>query len=124
MKYLRKPYEEWEWDFSYPLRNPLWRKEKDNALLKWSHHLLKINKPTKNKMKALSLPNKIKVKIASTMKVSCHMMTKIKFKIKDYLKMLSKFLWMLPLPKMFLSSHLERPRRKREHAEHSRLHPG
>ena len=22
-----------------PLRNPLWPKEKDNALLKWSHHL-------------------------------------------------------------------------------------
>src|SRR3954469_4979838 len=112
------------WDISYPLRNPLWRKEKDNALLKWSHHLLKINKPTKNKMKALSLPNNIKVKIISMLRVSHPMMTKIKFKFKDKLKMLSKSLLMLPLPKTFLSSHLKRPWRRKEHVEHSRLHPG
>ena len=102
----------------------MWWKDKDNALLKWSHHLLKINKKTKNKMKALSIPNKIKIKITSMLRVSHPMMTKIKFKFKDKLKMLSKPLLMLPLPKMFLSSHLKRPWRKKEHAEHSRLHPG
>src|SRR4051812_22810002 len=95
MKFLRKPKEEWVWDISYPLRNPLRRKEKDNALLKWSHHLLKINKQTKNKMKALSLPNKIKAKITSLMRVSHPMMTNIKFPFKDKLKMRSKSLMVL-----------------------------
>ena len=102
----------------------MWWKEKDNALLTWSHHLLNINKQTKNKMKDLSLPNKIKVKIKSLMMVTHQMMTKIMFSFKGKLKMMSKSLMVLLLSKMILSSHLKKPWRKKEYAEHSRLHPG
>jgi hypothetical protein len=49
MKYLKMLYEEWAWDFSAPLRDTLWRTEKDYALLKWSPHLHKLNKSLSKK---------------------------------------------------------------------------
>ena len=55
---------------SYPLRNPLWPKEKDNAPLKWSHHLPKTHTLPKNKVKALNLVNKTKGKINLKMVVN------------------------------------------------------
>src|SRR4051812_29772880 len=45
LKCPKMPQEEWAWDFSTPLRNPLWRIGKENVPLKWSPHLHKINKP-------------------------------------------------------------------------------
>ena len=99
MKFLLKPYEEWVWVKSYQLRNPVWWKEKDNDLLMWSHQLLKINKQTKNKMKALLQPNKIKVKINLVMVVVHQMMIKIMFMTKGKLKMMSKLMVELKLPK-------------------------
>jgi hypothetical protein len=49
MKYLKMPYKEWVWDLSAPLRDTLWWTEKDYALLKWSPHLHKFNKPLPKK---------------------------------------------------------------------------
>jgi hypothetical protein len=48
---------------SYPLRNLLWPKEKDNVPLKWNHHQPKTHMLLKNKVKALNQVNKIKGKI-------------------------------------------------------------
>ena len=80
----------------------MWWKEKENALLMWSHHLLKINKQTKNKMKALLQPNMIKVEINLMMVVVHLMMTKIMFLTKGKLKMMSKLMVGLKPPKKML----------------------
>ena len=63
MKFLLKPLEEWVLVISYPLRNPLWPKEKDNVPLKWNHHQPKTHTLPRNKVKALNQMNKIKGKI-------------------------------------------------------------
>ena len=52
------------------MRNPLWPKEKDNAPLKWSHHLPKTHTLPKNKVKALTFMNKTKGKINLKMVVN------------------------------------------------------
>ena len=99
---------------SYPLRNPLWPKEKDNAPLKWSHQLLKTHTLPKNKVKALNLGNKTKGKINYKMVVNLQMIPKVKFspsskfkitsklkiknKLKTTLKMI-KLTLLLPLPR-------------------------
>ena len=83
---------------SYPLRNPLWPKEKDNAPLKWSHHQPKAHTLPKNNMKALILKNKTKGKIMLKMVLTHQVMPKvkfsplIKFKIKNKLKMALKMI--------------------------------
>ena len=64
---------------SYPFRNPLWSKEKDNVLLKWNHHQLNTHTLPKNKVKALNQMNKIKGKINLKMVVIHQMMPKVKF---------------------------------------------
>ena len=74
----------------YPLRNPLWPKEKDNALLKWSHHLIKTHMLPKNKVKALNLVNKTKGKINLKMVVNLQMMPKVKFSPSSKFKIMSK----------------------------------
>ena len=71
---------------SYPLRNPLWPKEKDNVPLKWDHHQPKTHTLPKNKMKALNQINKIKVKFSPPSKF------KIKSKHKTTLKMIKLLL--------------------------------
>ena len=58
-----------------------------------------INKQTKNKMKALLQPNKIKVKINLVMVVVHQMMTKIMFMTKGKHKMMRKLMVGLKLPK-------------------------
>ena len=75
---------------SYPLRNPLWPKEKDNAPLKWSHHLLKTHTLPKNKVKALNLVNKTKGKINLKMVMIHQMMPKVKFSPSSKFKIMSK----------------------------------
>ena len=74
----------------YPLRNPLWPKEKDNAPLKWSHLLPKAHTLLKNKVKALNLVNKTKGKITLKMVVNHRMMPKVKFSPSSKLKIKSK----------------------------------
>ena len=95
---------------SYPLRNPLWPKEKDNAPLKWSHHQPKTHTLPKNKVKALNHMNKIEGKINLKMVVSHQVMPKVefslpsKFKIKSKLKIKNKLktaLKMIKLPLLF-----------------------
>ena len=77
---------------SYPLRNPLWLKEKDNVPLMWNHHQPKTHTLPNNKVKALNKMNKIKGKINLKMVVSHQVMPKVKFsppskfKIKNKLK--------------------------------------
>ena len=79
---------------SYPLRNPLWPKEKDNAPLKWSHHQPKAHTLPKNKVKALNIMNKTKGKVNLKMVLDHQVMPKVKFsppskfkfKIKNKLK--------------------------------------
>jgi hypothetical protein len=51
------------------------------------------------------------------------MMTNIKFSFKGKLKMMSKSLMVLKLPKMILKRLLKNPLRKLEHAVRPRLHP-
>ena len=94
---------------SAPLRNPLWRKEKDNAPPMWSHHQFQViimlfRKLTKNMPQALKQVSKIKDKIIPlkiNLVVNPHqMMFKIKLNIvlkmilkmelKTVIKMLSK----------------------------------
>ena len=92
---------------SYPLRNPLWPKEKDNVPLKWNHHQPKTHMLPKNKLKALNQMNKIKGKINLKMVVIHQVMPKVKFlppskfKIKSKLKIKNKLkttLKMIKLP--------------------------
>ena len=83
---------------SYPLRNPLWPKEKDNAPLKWSHHQPKAHTLPKHKVKALNLMNKTKGKIILKTVLIHQVMPKVKFsppskfkinnKLKTALKMI------------------------------------
>ena len=81
---------------SYPLRNPLWPKEKDNAPLKWSHHQPKAHMLPKNKVKALNIMNKTKGKINLKPVLNHQVMHKVKFsppskfKIKSKLKIKNK----------------------------------
>ena len=75
---------------SYPLRNPLWPKEKDNAPLKWSHNQPKTHTLPKNEVKALNLMNKTKGKINLKMVVNLHMMPKVKFSPSSKFKIMSK----------------------------------
>ena len=70
--------------------NPLWPKEKDNAPLKWSHHLPKTHTLPKNKVKALSFMNKTKGKINLKMVVSHQVMPKVKFSLSSKFKIKSK----------------------------------
>ena len=90
---------------SYPLRNPLWPKEKDNAPLKWSHHQPKAHTLPKNKVKALNLENKIKGKVNLKMVLKHQVMPKVKFsppskfKIKSMLKIKNKLKMMLKMIK-------------------------
>ena len=63
----------------YPLRNPLWPKEKDNAPLKWSHRQPKTHKLPKNNVKALNLVNKTKGKITLKTVLTHQVMPKVKF---------------------------------------------
>ena len=100
---------------SYPLRNPLWPKKKDNAPLKWSHHQPKTHTLLKNKVKALNLVNEIKGKINLKMVANHQMMPKVKFdslskfKIKSKLKNKNKLKTALKMNKLpLLCSH---PRR-------------
>ena len=80
----------------YPLRNPLWPKEKDNAPLKWSHNQLKTHTLPKNKVKALDLMNKTKGNINLKTVLNHQVMPKVKFsppskfKIKIKLKIKNK----------------------------------
>ena len=90
MKFLLKPQEEWVLVSSYPLRNPLWPKEKDNVPLKWNHHQLKTHTLPKNKVKALNLVNKTKGKINPKMVVNHQMMPKVKFSPSSKFKIMSK----------------------------------
>ena len=77
---------------SYPLRNPLWPKDKDNAPLKWSHHQPKAHTLPKFNMKALSFKNMTKGKITLKTVLTHQVMPKVKFsppskfKIKNKLK--------------------------------------
>src|SRR6187399_653440 len=101
MKFLLKPSEEWVSDISYPLRNPLWPKEKDNVPLKWNHHQPKTHTLPKNIVKALSLMNKAKSKINLKLVKNLQLMHKAKFsppsKIKVKRKLKIKILLMLTL---------------------------
>ena len=64
---------------SYPLRNPLWPKEKDKAPLKRSHHQPKAHTLPKNNMKALILNNMTKGKITLKTVLTHQVMPKVKF---------------------------------------------
>src|SRR6187399_30471 len=96
MKFLLKPSEEWVSDISYPLRNPLWPKEKDNVPLTWNHHQPKTHTLPKNKVKSLNQMNKAKCKINHKMVLVHQVMHKdkfplpSKFKIKSNLKIKNK----------------------------------
>ena len=68
------------------MRNPLWPKEKDNALRKWSHHQPLTHTLEKNKPKALNQVIKIKGKINLKMMVMHQMMPKIKITTPSKLK--------------------------------------
>ena len=75
---------------SYPLRNPLWPKEKDNVPLKWNHHQLKTHTLSKNKVKALNLMNMTKGKIILKMVLNHQVMPKVKFSPSSKFKITSK----------------------------------
>ena len=75
---------------SYPLRNPLWPKEKDNAPLKWSHHQPKAHTLPKNKVKALNLMNMTKGKINLKTVLSHQVMPKVKFSDPSKFKIKNK----------------------------------
>ena len=98
----------------YPLRNPLWPKEKENAPLKWSHHQPKTHTLPKNKVKALNQVNKIKGKSNLKMVVSHQVMPKVefslpsKFKIKSKLKIKNKLKTVLKMIKFPLLISLMR----------------
>ena len=114
MKFLPKPYEEWVLVLSYPLRIPLWPKEKDNVPLMWNHHQLKAHTLPKNKVKALNLMNKIKGKINLKMVLNHQVMPKVKFflpskfKIKSKLKTKNKLKTTLKMIKLPLLNSLLR----------------
>mgnify|MGYP005826370003 CR=1 FL=1 len=111
---------------SYPLRNPLWPKEKDNAPLKWSHHQPKTRTLPKNKVKALNQVNKIKGKINLNMVVIHQVLPKVKllppslFKIKSNLKIKNK---LLPTLKMIKFPLLNSLLRRNWSVVPPRLHP-
>ena len=84
---------------SYPLRNPLWPKEKDNSPLKWSHLHPKTHKLPKNKVKALNQMNKIKGKINLKMVMIHQVMPKVKFSAPSKFKIKNKFMTMLKMIK-------------------------
>ena len=75
---------------SYPLRNPLWPKEKDKVPHKWSHHQPKTHTLLKNKVKALNQVKKIKGKINLKMMVSHQVIPKVKFSLSSKCKIKSK----------------------------------
>jgi hypothetical protein len=84
------------WDISYPLRDTVWQKEKDYALLKWRLHPLKLNKLhkvplmlAKNKLKPLNHVSMIKIKTMSMMVIFHQVVIKIKLKTKSKLKLKS-----------------------------------
>ena len=64
---------------SYPLRNPLWPKDKDKDPLKWSHHQPKAHMFPENNMKALILKNMTKGKIILKTMSTHQVMPKVKF---------------------------------------------
>ena len=75
---------------SYPLRNPLWPKDKDNVPLKWNHHQPTAHTLPKNIVKALNLMNKTKGKINLKMVVNLQVMPKVKFSLPSKFKIKSK----------------------------------
>ncbi|XBI50024.1 hypothetical protein VPH35_113499 [Triticum aestivum] len=74
--------------------------EKDNAPLKWSHHLPKTHTLPKNKVKALTFMNKTKDKINLKMEVNLQMMPKVKFSPSSKFKIMSKLKMALKMIKL------------------------
>ena len=90
------------WVISYPLRNPLWPKEKDNVPLKCNHHQPKTHTLLKNKVKALNQMNKIKGKINLKMVLNHQVMPKVKFSPPSKFKNKNKLNTTLKMIKLLL----------------------
>ena len=84
---------------SYPLRNPLWPKEKDNAPFKWSHHQPKAHTLPKNNMKALIFKNMTKGKIMLKTVLTYQVMPKVKFSPPSKFKIKNKLMTALKMIK-------------------------